>query len=104
MQLARDVLDVGAARSGDPLLLQGEIEKIILAVRPPGHAEERAPDGSLRLTSMNAVFAISVIDRALGGGVLPRLRNRTKPADFRTSATLAALVVRLFAVVTVVAA
>lgn len=83
--------------------MQREIEKIIQAVRPLGYVEERAADGSLRLTSMNAVFAMSVIDQALGGRVMPRLRGRTKPTDFRTSAAVAALVLRLFSVATVAA-
>lgn len=95
--LAREALDTRAAQSGDPRRVQREIEKIMDAVGPPGAAQERAADGSLRLTSMNAVFALSVIDRALGGRVLPRLYRRTTPSDFRTSASLAALLVRLLA-------
>jgi hypothetical protein len=95
VQLAREAVDVDAVRRGSPAAIQREIEKLIEAIRPQGHLPEWHGDGSLRLSSMNAVFALAVLDAAIGGGALRRLRGRTTPADFRNSATLAALVGRL---------
>lgn len=94
-QVARDAVDVAALRGGDKAAIRREIEKMFDAIRPQGLAAELAADGSVRLSSMNAVFALAVLDAKLGGGVLPRLRGHTSPADFRSTAALAALLQRM---------
>lgn len=58
-------------------------------------AGPRAPDGGVTIDSMSAVFVCSIINRTLGGGVLPRLAGSSQPGDFVSTRALANLLHRL---------
>lgn len=58
-------------------------------------AGQRAPDGGVMIDSMSAVFVCSIINRTLGGGVLPRLAGSSQPGDFVSTRALANLLHRL---------
>jgi len=58
-------------------------------------AGQRAPDGGVMIDSMSAVFACSIINRTVGGEVLPRLAGSSQPADFVSTRALANLLHRL---------
>lgn len=52
---------------------------------------EKAANGSPVIDSMSAVFVLQIVDKVLGGGIVPRLRGNSTPDDFRSTEALAGL-------------
>lgn len=96
---AMQAADADVLRDCDASGMEDQILAILAASQHRSLSEltvgQRAPDGGVMIDSMSAVFVCSIVNRTLGGGVLPRLAGRSQPADFVSTRALANLLHRL---------
>lgn len=89
---AADPAELG---SGDLPRVERQVREILgAAQRRPAQdllQGEKAANGSPIIDSMSAVFVLQIVDKVLGGGIVPRLRGNSTPDDFRSTEALAAL-------------
>jgi hypothetical protein len=91
--------DPQALATGDMAEIQEQIHAILAASQRRSLAEFAAgpvaTDGGIVIDSMSAVFACSVVNSTMGGGVLSRLAGNSRRDDFVSTRALAALLIRL---------
>lgn len=95
MDAALAAADPAALGSGDLARVERQVRDILGAAQRRAAQDlllgEKAANGSPVIDSMSAVFVLQIVDKVLGGGIVPRLRGNSTPDDFRSTEALAAL-------------